>query len=501
MSLSVLSRGSTDSHARARPLEAIPRLDDRRASVERRLGADLLLMRASEAFRRLGFVRFADYVVERLGLSPRTAQELMRVEAALAALPRLAAARDSGALSSGHVRLLARVATAESEEYWVSLARRLGVHELAARVAETRVAEREEAVSVTDPGRAGARDLDDERGREIAVEIRAPVSVIRMWRDTVAFVRQLLGHGASAGECLEAVLAEVAGDGGGANLHASAPTSAPAREGADPALELAPRELAPREIDARTLDSDLSLLVTERQRGEAALAGHLHAAAEGRRYRVEGFTSLEAYARERFDLSPRHLYHLLAMRRALVRLPALRTAYLTGELTARQARLVGSVATPPTAGSWVRRAASVTLRRLEDEVDLWRHLRDTGSPAWLLLRGGPLPPGLALVPGHAPRLHASAPRDAVRFVRAIERDEAASAGSGAAMPGRTGGHPAASRAGRSRDVARLRRTMSPGGRRRSRAVAGARPRDARLLEDLGQRRDAPAAAREPHARA
>lgn len=201
-------------------------------------------MRASEAFRRLGFVRFGDYVVERLGVSPRTAQEMVRVEAALAALPRVAAARDSGALSSGRVRLVTRVATPETEEYWVSLARRAGVRALARSVA----AESAEgmgacgdAAGATDGVGAGAMDRGDDRGREIAVEIRAPVSVIRMWRDTVALVRQLLGHAVSSGECLEAVLAELSGasggggeaDGGGGSadndgrdLHASAPPEA-----------------------------------------------------------------------------------------------------------------------------------------------------------------------------------------------------------------------------------------------------------------------------------
>ncbi|MBI3448617.1 MAG: HNH endonuclease [Acidobacteria bacterium] len=401
----------------------------RRTPLDRRLGSALIGMRDGRHFRFLGFVRLADYVVERLGISSRTAQELMRVEEAISRLPLTAEAFESGGLTAGHVRLVTRAATPESEAYWVGAARRMGIRALAAVVSHR-----------------GDGDVDASENDASAeqIEIEAPVPIARLWRETIAFARRLLGWAAPAGECLEAVLAEfrsaeaIAGSGDEADVTARADLSG---VGSTHPVEGVPglEPLATRSAEkiclenARALDAELRRLVTERQRQEAVLAARLAAAGDARSHRFEGFASLEAYASERVGLSPRRLYYLLSLHRSLNRLPALREAFIDGRLTLKQTLFIGKVATPATAAAWIRRAEGITLRRLEDEIDFWSHLRETWSEVWELLAGGPLPDGLVLVPGRAPRLHASAPSvisdgtpvTAEALLRALESDAAA----------------------------------------------------------------------------
>ncbi len=164
---------------------------------------------------------------------------------------------------------------------------------------------------------------------------------------------------------------------------------------------------SPRDVDVRAIDRELRRLITERQRQEAELASLLRSAAAERAYRLLGFRSLEEYGRERFGLSSRQTYYLLALERSLESLPAVRAAFLAGRVTLRKALLVAGVATCSTEALWIDRAVNVTLRRLEDEVTYWRHLRETRPEVWSLLHGRPLPEDLALVPGQPPRLRQS----------------------------------------------------------------------------------------------
>jgi hypothetical protein len=141
-----------------------------------------------------------------------------------------------------------------------------------------------------------------------------------------------------------------------------------------------------------------------RQRQEAALAARLRATADSRSYVSDGFRSLDAWARERLGLTTRRVYYLLALHRTLASLRRLRDAFLRGRLTMRQVLLVGSVATPATEGPWIERAGGTTLRRLDDEVTYWLHLKETRPDVWKILAGRPLPRDLVLIPGQSPRL-------------------------------------------------------------------------------------------------
>ena len=425
---------------------------------ERKLGRALLLLRDAQLYRALGYVRLGDYLLERLGVSLRTAQELMRTSEALAALPVVAAAFERGEITSAHVRLLTRVATAVDEEMWVARARRRSVRQLARDVA---VARREAEGLVKGDGSSGFTDtalaarMIDPDPVLFRFKVRSPAWIAAMWREVRVRVRRLAGGMLPAGACLEALLAESPPggrqrpEGHGDELHACACEGGDGPEvPANGSEDGAPRVAAPEDSksvaldgrldadsavsntlagrlspdpsssvetsrseeppDAREVDRELRTLVAARQADEARLADALADRRKWRAHVSAGYASLEAFALERYGVAPRRLYYMLALHRDLSRLPVLRLAFVGGQVRLRQALLVARVSTTATAEAWIRRAESVTLRRLEDEADFWMHLRDTRYEVWRLLKGRPLPDGIVLEPGKEPRLHASA---------------------------------------------------------------------------------------------
>jgi len=144
-------------------------------------------------------------------------------------------------------------------------------------------------------------------------------------------------------------------------------------------------------VAARDLDIRLREIVRVRQHLEAEMASRLAAARAAESWYVHGCFSLAEYAREHLGVSERQMYYLLAR------------AHVTGRLTLRQTLLIGRVATKAMTSEWVRRAERVTLRRLEDEVEYYDHLREVRPEVWRLLEEGPLPEGIELVPGRRPR--------------------------------------------------------------------------------------------------
>src|SRR5438128_1721138 len=98
------------------------------------LGRLAVAFLARDGHHQLGFAKLADYARERLGLSGREFQELARVARRLGELPEIAAALDAGAVSWTQVRLLAAVATSDTEREWLALARGRTVRALAALI-------------------------------------------------------------------------------------------------------------------------------------------------------------------------------------------------------------------------------------------------------------------------------------------------------------------------------------------------------------------------------
>jgi hypothetical protein len=93
-----------------------------------------------------------------------------------------------------------------------------------------------------------------------------------------------------------------------------------------------------------------------------------------------GFRSLDAYARERLGISPRKARALLRLERACALAPVLALAWREGRITVSQSQaLVPLVLEPesePFHAAWIARAAEVTVRRLEDDVE---HALATGA--------------------------------------------------------------------------------------------------------------------------
>src|SRR5438093_5098786 len=93
--------------------------------VERRLAPGLSRIHGRRLYRLLGYVRLADYLTERLGMSLRRCQSILRLERALASLPRMARALEAGEVSVSKLEIAASAATTETEAAWLERAKRL----------------------------------------------------------------------------------------------------------------------------------------------------------------------------------------------------------------------------------------------------------------------------------------------------------------------------------------------------------------------------------------
>ena len=89
-----------------------------------------------------------------------------------------------------------------------------------------------------------------------------------------------------------------------------------------------------------------------------ALAAIARRLLETKAWEPLGFARIGDYARERAGVSGRQLYELARMDRVLREMPALRHAFLDGQLSWSQACLLARVATPENAPMWLARAAS-----------------------------------------------------------------------------------------------------------------------------------------------
>jgi hypothetical protein len=158
-----------------------------------RLAQPFILRRAHQ---RLGFARLDDYARERLGLSGRELQELARVTRRLRELPAVAEAFAEGVLSWSHVRLLASVATPDTESAWLARARTETVRGLDAAVASAR-------------GHPPDPDEDAIDGEpRTRVRLRCPRRVRRLWRHATELASRMSGTRVPAWRAAEAIAAE-----------------------------------------------------------------------------------------------------------------------------------------------------------------------------------------------------------------------------------------------------------------------------------------------------
>ncbi len=364
---------------------------DARLAVLARSGAPLrraLARIAGEFVRRrawepLGFVRPADYARERPGLSARELHDLAHVDAALAKLPAIDRALTTGQLGWTKARLVCRVATPESEAHWLAVAGRLSAAALSREV---------RAIDVGALEAGGAEPQEDAAGEREVLRVRVPKRVKAKWGVVKRSLRRVAGEWLPNETCAELVAAEVLSaigrevDDAEPAPHAKRGRTAVAdfdhvpELAPPPAARSAPARFVEalltglEEADARELDQRLCRAAAL-ERGLLARIGPLLLAFANLRGAYQlGFRSLDAYARERLGMSPREAHALLRLERACALAPVIGDAWREGRLTCSKAHtLVPIVLAPgsePWHAAWIERAAEVTVRRLEDDVEL-----------------------------------------------------------------------------------------------------------------------------------
>ena len=87
-----------------------------------------------------------------------------------------------------------------------------------------------------------------------------------------------------------------------------------------------------------------------------------------RLYQARGFSSTGDYAMELVGIKPRKAQYLVFIASRLEKLPTIREAFDSGELTWTKAREIVSVATPETEAEWLEKAKVLSNRDLEKEV-------------------------------------------------------------------------------------------------------------------------------------
>jgi hypothetical protein len=94
------------------------------------LGRCLLAIGRSQTYLEFGCSSAIHYAVSQLGLSAQNARATLRVVRQLEDLPLLTLAAEEGWLSWSKLREVARVATPESEPYWLEMCKQFNYHDL-----------------------------------------------------------------------------------------------------------------------------------------------------------------------------------------------------------------------------------------------------------------------------------------------------------------------------------------------------------------------------------
>ncbi|HLY36483.1 MAG TPA: HNH endonuclease signature motif containing protein [Candidatus Binatia bacterium] len=331
-----------------------------------RLARPFLVRRAHV---RLGVVRIHDYATERLGISGREFEELGRVSRRLEALPAIAQAFADGALSWSHVRLLATVATPETEGIWLACARGKTVRALVAAVAAAQQ-------TAPDPDETA---VDDEP--RVRFYTRVPRRVRRLWQQATELASRMSGARIPTWRAAEAIAAE----GLASDVASGVPETTPITPGrsAPPPADASPwealTEALPDDVETLARDADaldpfqldarLRAAIRARQRIDFQTGRLLGLLAQLGLHRAFGFHAFADYVRDRLGMSPRTVRALRAVDRRLPELPMLAAAYRDGRISLGRALALLPVLHPDTEAAWTERAQEVTYRRLAELVD------------------------------------------------------------------------------------------------------------------------------------
>jgi hypothetical protein len=329
-----------------------------------RVASDLVAVRGWE---RLGFARAADYASERLGVSGRELHELAHVGERMRALPELEAALRWGRLSFSKVRLIARVADADTVERWISRAEQRPCDRLAKRVRRV-------------DGRS-SDDIEVATQGPSAVTLRCTAEARGRWSRLRRAASRVAGRDVTPGEALEMLTAEVL----------SAIDLEVEPEATDkPAAPPAPPRPVPRRrnegLDPWELDERLRVLFRKEQQGEAEIGPLLRYVRRRRVYRALGYATLAAYAQDELGMSIRKAQMLMRIERVAPLCEEFERSYRSGELSWAKADILAPLLERDTLGrwprAWVEHALGVTVRRLRDDVESACELFDTDRERW-----------------------------------------------------------------------------------------------------------------------
>jgi hypothetical protein len=368
------------------------RLATHEARCRTALGTLAARFLARRGHHELGFARLGDYAREQLGLSARELQSLATVGARLERLPQLRGAFTAGVLSWAQLRLLAAVATPETETEWLEVARGRTVRALAAVI------------------RPSGQDQDHEEddNGDTRFRLRCPRRIRRLWQHVVELARRTTGSEVTHGQAAEAIAAE------GLSARSSPDDAWPASEPIKPeppdpaetraafadidwsAVQAAlPDDVARLALnldglDPFALDTRMREVLRAMRCIDWQLGRLLRVFLDRRLYRLMRFPSAARYLTERLGISARKARALVALERKTWEADAFGTAYRAGDISWVRALTILPVVAEPTAQAWVARATAVPVRRLADEVEWALTVRDGVTAI------APPPPGASL---------------------------------------------------------------------------------------------------------
>jgi hypothetical protein len=137
-----------------------------------------------------GCSTFLEYMERRLGYTPHTARERVRVARAIAAMPLIANQLSRGVITYSHVRELSRVATPETEDAWLA-----AIESKTSGEVQELVAGHEYGDLPTDPVRP------DLRTRAVRLELRP--EAYAAWREVRKAVAEEYGRDVSDADVIE----------------------------------------------------------------------------------------------------------------------------------------------------------------------------------------------------------------------------------------------------------------------------------------------------------
>ncbi|MEO6027585.1 MAG: HNH endonuclease signature motif containing protein [Candidatus Binatia bacterium] len=394
------------------------------ATMRRELGEAARAFVHRRAYRRLGFVRLSDYARERLGVSARTLQSAAWLATRLDALPAISRAYDRSELSWAQARAVCRVAVAADEDQWLVLARRSTVETLERLVARAR---HPDGVPADPEGETN--DVDGEPA--VRWRFACPARVRALWRRALELASRAAGEPLADWQAAEVVAAEGwSGRPAGGSLGDRALIEAvrlaqrnrrDARHGFDsessrpiggravtdagttpvdgpiavdslvgmlptPTLVPTPHEPplsddAPAPRDSFALDARLCEAVRVLRTIEPRIGRLLRVVVDQRIYRSFGHPAFADYVRERLGISARKAWALLKVEKATLRSGDLERAYRDGRLSWVRALSLLPVLDRQNAAAWITRAESVTIRRLNDEIEWVLASRDVLGPS------------------------------------------------------------------------------------------------------------------------